>query len=841
MALLDELDSYHEPIICNCEGSEARASIEEKEKVMQFLMGLNEPYSTVHGSLLMMSPIPDTRCVHGLILQHERQMDVANCQIGSHAMQTGRYTTTKGNTSSGNLAVAKPPGAGDGKHDFYSRRSLKCSYCDGDTHTVENCYYLNGFPVCHKLHGKNIKPKNKRHAAYTTEKDPIPEHDSKSKESPTFTIEEYNQLIILLNNRPGNFPLANATGIVTSTCNLSQHDPHSNIYWIMDSGASYHISCFAPTHNTINTQHDFIGLPNGGKAEIKNIGSIKLSEALTLDGVLHVPQFNDVNTGRTIGLGKHFNGLYYLKATQNPHLAHHVHHTSHLWHQRLGHPSNAPTQALRFQANIPLRFWGESLQTACYLINRLPTPLLKHKSPYELLHNKSTNLLPKHKFDARACRCVFFGYPLGQKGYRLYDLSTQKFLSSRDVVFHENIFPFSTSPSENQDDIIVLPTPSLDLLSLPKAHLDNNPHPSHDPQTQVTPDLTISDSPTPSPHPSSVALDDASPSSLDIPALSQPITPHLPTIPSSPSIDTHPPPIRKSTHPTKPPSHFKDYQAHHTALLALGAPSLITSGTRYPITRYVSYSNFSEHHRIFVNNISQLVEPNTYEEARHNPHWVGAMNSEITALEENTWSLVPLPAGHRPIGCKWVFKIKYNSDNSIERYKAHLVAKGFTQREGINYTETFALVAKLITINCLLTIAYVRNWPLHQMDVHNAFLHGDLHEEVYMLPSSGYRRQGKHTMCRLHKSLYDYSMFTQTRGKSFTVILLYVDDMIITGNDDDAIRDLKHFLGTCFKIKDLGPLKYFLGVEIARSKSGISFLSTEVYTRYLGRCRLTWC
>ena len=135
----------------------------------------------------------------------------------------------------------------------------------------------------------------------------------------------------------------------------------------MDSGASDHISCFAPTHNTINTQHDFFGLPNKGKIEIKNIRSIKLSEALTLDGVLYVPQFNvnllsvskftrglkciviffdkfcivqDVNMGRTIGLGKHFNRLYYLKTTQNPHLAHHVHHTSHLWHRCMGHPSN---------------------------------------------------------------------------------------------------------------------------------------------------------------------------------------------------------------------------------------------------------------------------------------------------------------------------------------------------------------------------------------------------------------------------------------------------------------------------------------------------------------------
>jgi hypothetical protein len=146
-------------------------------------------------------------------------MDVANSQIGSHAMQTDRYT--KGDTRSGNSMAAKPPSAGygDGKH--YSRRSLQCSYYDGDTHTVENCYYLNGFPVGHKLHGKNVKPKNKRLAAYTAEKDTVPEHDTKPNKSPTFTTEEYNQLIVLLHNRLSNFPLANATGIVTSTCNLS--------------------------------------------------------------------------------------------------------------------------------------------------------------------------------------------------------------------------------------------------------------------------------------------------------------------------------------------------------------------------------------------------------------------------------------------------------------------------------------------------------------------------------------------------------------------------------------------------------------------------------------------
>ncbi|BBG99437.1 transposable element gene [Prunus dulcis] len=120
------------------------------------------------------------------------------------------------------------------------------------------------------------------------------------------------------------------------------------------------------------------------------------------------------------------------------------------------------------------------------------------------------------------------------------------------------------------------------------------------------------------------------------------------------------------------------------------------------------------------------------------------MHSELQALEANhTWSLVSLPPSHRPIGCKWIFRIKYNSDGTVDRFKARLVAKGFNQREGIDFTDTFAPVAKLITVRCLLSIAAAHHWPLHQMDVHNAFLHGDLQEEVYMLPPPGSRQQGE--------------------------------------------------------------------------------------------------
>lgn len=131
------------------------------------------------------------------------------------------------------------------------------------------------------------------------------------------------------------------------------------------------------------------------------------------------------------------------------------------------------------------------------------------------------------------------------------------------------------------------------------------------------------------------------------------------------------------------------------------------------------------------------------------------MATELDALKKNhTWTLEDLPVGKKIVGCKWVYKIKHRADGTVERYKARLVAKGYTQTEGLDYHETFAPIAKLVTVRCLLSVASVRNWSLHQLDVHNAFLHGDLHEEVYMALPPGFPRQGEHCVCRLRKSLY---------------------------------------------------------------------------------------
>lgn len=250
------------------------------------------------------------------------------------------------------------------------------------------------------------------------------------------------------------------------------------------------------------------------------------------------------------------------------------------------------------------------------------------------------------------------------------------------------------------------------------------------------------------------------------------------------------------------------------------------------------------------------MEPSSFAEAATDPNWQRAMTEELQALHANgTWTLTSLPPGKIPIGCKWVYKLKHNSDGSIDRYKARLVAKGFTQAEGIDYHDTFSPTAKMITVRCLLALAASQSWSLHQLDVNNAFLHGDLHEEIYMSPPPGLRRQGENLVCRLHKSLYglkqasrqwfakftsaiisagfqqskaDYSLFTKKSGISFTALLIYVDDIVITGNDASAINSLKSFLRDHFRIKDLGDLKYFLGIEVSRSKQGI-YISQRKY------------
>lgn len=197
----------------------------------------------------------------------------------------------------------------------------------------------------------------------------------------------------------------------------------------------------------------------------------------------------------------------------------------------------------------------------------------------------------------------------------------------------------------------------------------------------------------------------------------------------------------------------------------------------------------------------------------------------------------------RAIGCKWIFKFKTKSDGSIDHYKARLVAEGYTQEYEVDYEETFASIAKMTIVRTFISVAAVRLWPLYQLDVKNAFLNRFIQEEIYMHPPPDVVRP-PHFVCRLKRALYGlkqaphalferfntsiisigfsqsahYSaLFTRYSRSGCVFLLLYVDDMIITGNDAPGILSLKHFLHRQFEIKGLGHLRYFLGIEVAYS------------------------
>ncbi|GJU22208.1 putative RNA-directed DNA polymerase, partial [Tanacetum coccineum] len=263
--------------------------------------------------------------------------------------------------------------------------------------------------------------------------------------------------------------------------------------------------------------------------------------------------------------------------------------------------------------------------------------------------------------------------------------------------------------------------------------------------------------------------------------------------------------LRRSKRSSKLPDKLNDY--------------VLDKSVKYGLSRYANHYVLSADNFCFVSNMNKSAEPTSFEEASKDINWINAMNDEISALYENaTW------------------------------YKARVVAKGFNQKEGIDYEETFSPVVKIGTVRCLIDLAVQRDWKLFQMYVNNAFLYGNLNEEVYMLPPPGFFKENDNKVCKLKKSLYglkqaprqwnhklaevlfeagfaqsksDHSLYIKKEGDTCLYLLVYVDDLVLTGNSVVEMKKFKEFLSKKFKIKDLGELKYFLGIEVLRTKSGL--------------------
>ncbi|CAL9003000.1 unnamed protein product [Prunus brigantina] len=461
------------------------------------------------------------------------------------------------------------------------------------------------------------------------------------------------------------------------------------------------------------------------------------------------------------------------------------------------------------------------------------------------------------------------------------DLSSNRVFLSRHVLFDELSFPFhkasataapDSSPS-SPDMPLLLPGPTFTSRGSASSHLTP-------PMLQAQPSLSPpATAPTASPDPPSSdpaplpAVSAPSPSS---PSMLSHIPPGLPSPPGSPS-----PPV---TRPAPPPSRFSQtYSRDPHRKIAFPSAVPVPSGTSPPSdTSLVSVSNTHfmatrakagvrkpnpkyAHHALVSTDDS--FEPTSFSQANKLKEWRLAMADEFNALlRAGTWILVPHTPAMNVLPNKWIFRVKRNSDGTIQRYKARLVANGFHQQPGLDYGETFSPVVNHSTIRLILALSVQFSWPVRQLDVQNAFLHGYLDEEVYMRQPVGFvdPTYPDH-VCRLRHSLYglkqahrawfhcfsshllrlgfiasqsDSSLFVYTQGSIHIYLLIYVDDILVTGSDPSRITTLISDLGRQFSMKDLGPANYFLGMELVRTPSGLSITQTKYVVDLLKRVNM---
>ena len=469
-------------------------------------------------------------------------------------------------------------------------------------------------------------------------------------------------------------------------------------------------------------------------------------------------------------------------------------------------------RSMMSQANLPISFWGDALLTATYVLNRVPSKSVT-ATPYELWTGRKPNLEylhpwgcmafihdPSHKhgkLGPRGRKCIFIRYCEFSKGHVFIgeDLTgTVTEIESRDSTFLENEFP---SKREVSSDLTLYET-----VSLPENVLGD------DIADEGGEDLVPPQQPPPSDIVEETVQQAAEP--------------------------------RRSVRDRIPRRRFE-----------------IEGG------------------EIFLAAQEGMVEPRNVREALAGPNardWIRAMEEEMDSMKKNhVWDLVDLPAGRKAVGNKWILKIKRKADGSIERYKARLVAKGFTQVEGVDYDETFSPVVRFASVRLILAIVASMDLELFQMDVKTAFLNGELEEEIYMAQPSEFVVEGEeHKVCKLRRSIYglkqasrqwnlkfhqavlsdgfevmeeDHCVYVKRSKNSFLIMTLYVDDILLAGNNKLLIESTKAWLSSTFDMKDMGEASYVLGVKITRDRAKrFLSLSQENYVqKILERFGMSTC
>src|SRR6266702_3400400 len=407
-------------------------------------------------------------------------------------------------------------------------------------------------------------------------------------------------------------------------------------------------------------------------------------------------------------------------------------------------------------------------------------------------------------------KCVFIGYPQGYKGWKFYNPVTKKVFISERADFDEHFF-------------------MLQRLSVP-----------HLPPPQPTPLIE-----TP---PVFHTLPDISDEALDVPTDSQmPVhggdgstasdLPSVPSIspPSPPHHSQSPPSTYHSLPPTTPSP------APPPAHLPLPPPAPIRpQHLRRPRDDPIDFIQAGA---------ASTAEPTSYRQSQQRSDadmWHTACEEEMEAHRLNgTWEIVKLPPGRRAIGSRWFMKVKHNADGSLDRYKSRLVAKGYSQRPGFDFKETFAPTVRYSTIRIVLALAALEDLELRSVDISHAYLNGTLEEEIYMLQPEGFEVGGPDHVCRLRKSLYglkqagrvwnktlhsvlcsmgfnrvqsDHGLYIYLRDDVRILMPVFVDDITLACKDGAKIDSIVQELSKHFKLRDLGPSTQLLGLEIHRDR-----------------------
>lgn len=446
------------------------------------------------------------------------------------------------------------------------------------------------------------------------------------------------------------------------------------------------------------------------------------------------------------------------------------------------------------QSSLHLYFWGYALMTAVRILNMAPTKKVD-KTPYEIWHGKVSSFSylriwgceayvktdASNKLHPRSTKCIFVGYPKNSLGYYFYDPNEDKVFIARHAEFLESKF-LNAEISGRQVDLYEEPSVNAQEVGTSNSQVVGN--------------------------------------------------------------ELEKPSVRRSDKIRFEPERYG-----------------------YNISSSISYDECCL--------LISSDEPENYQQAIKDleaNHWLEAMNTEMQSMHDNqVWELVDLPPKGKTVGCKWVYKKKTDMDGNLHTFKARLVAKGYTQTQGIDYEETFSPVVNIKSLRILIAIAAYYDYEIWQMDVKTAFLNGHLLEDLYMDQPEGFVNQKyPNKVCKLRRSIYGLKqasrtwnhrfneeikrfgfiknqdepcVFKKASGSPITFLVLYVDDILLFGNDIASLKETKAYLEKCFSMKDLGEATYILGIKIYRDrKQRLIGLSQSTYIdKVLKRFKMEKC